>query len=175
MSGLDCVVDKVSPHKIDRYNLNRLLDVTYLRILGAPMDRVDPEGCRIVIDNYGIGPTLDGLLKALQGCGAEVIVETGADDRYLEARVASVFARRERERELHAINSKEEFRVDGLSVGSGSSSSAQTLAWLEAWKRTGQQWPGFIRRSYRPVCNLDGTIPPRKREPPIWKDDHESI
>ncbi len=55
-----------------------------------------------------------------------MIIEAGADDRYLEAHVASVLARREREGELQAINSNEEFRVDGLSVGTGSSSSAQT-------------------------------------------------
>jgi ribonuclease HII len=167
--GLDFVIEKVPPREIDRYNLNRLLDVTYQRILSTLLDRADPKDCRIVVDNYGVGPKLDGYLRDIERRGAEVIVEAGADDRYLEARVASVLARRERENELHAINSNEEFHVNGLSVGAGSSSSAQTLAWLAAWKKTGKEWPKFIRRSYRPVYRLDGTGPPNKEDPPLQK------
>lgn len=169
--GLEFLVAKLPPGEIDRYNLNRLLDIAYVRILAALLNGIDPGGCRIVVDNYGVGPALHRVLTALQERGAEVIVEAGADDRYLEARVASVLARRERENELRAINSDEKFRVDGLSVGSGSASSAQTLAWLRAWKRTGREWPGFVRRSYRPVCNLDGRSPPKKQEPPIRKEN----
>jgi ribonuclease HII len=165
--GVDFGIEKVTPREIDRYNLNRLLDVNYRRLLNSVLDSTDPEGCRIVVDNYGVGPNLNGFLRALERRGAEVVVEAGADDRYLEARVASVLARREREKELQAINSNEEFLVDGLSVGAGSSSSEQTLAWLGAWKKTGKEWPGFIRRSYRPVCGLDGTSPPKKRDPPL--------
>lgn len=158
------------PREIDRYNLNRLLDVTYRRILSTLLDRADAKGCRIVVDNYGVGPKLDGYLRVIERRGAEVIIEAGADDRYLEARVASVLARRERENELQAINSNEEFRVGGLSVGAGSSSSAQTLAWLGAWKKTGKEWPRFIRRSYRPVCSLDRNSPPKKLDPPLQNE-----
>ncbi len=165
--GLDFVIERVPPQEVDRYNLNQLLDVNYRRILSAFLHCANLERCRIVLDNYRVGPSLDGFLRALEGRGAEVIVEARADDRYLEVRVASVLARREREKELQAINNDAKFHVDGLSVGSGSSSSARTLAWLGAWKKTGKAWPWFIRRSYRSVCNVDGSSPPRKQEPPI--------
>ncbi len=48
--------------------------------------------------------------------------------------------------------------------------SAKTLAWLKAWKTTGQPWPWFIKRSPRTICELDGTPRPKKRELPIPAD-----
>ncbi len=41
--GLDFVIEKVPPREIDRYNLNRLLDVIYRRILSTLLERADPK------------------------------------------------------------------------------------------------------------------------------------
>ena len=168
--GLDFIVEKIPPWVVDRFNINRLLDVTYQRILNVFFRRAKPALCRVVVDDYGVGPTLDRFLRALGNQGTEVTVEASADDRYLEARVASVLAKREREKVLEAVNRKPEFRVDGLSVGSGNAGNAQTLAWLKAWKESGQEWPWFIRRSFKTVYELDGKRPAKKREPPLRED-----
>ncbi len=168
--GLDFIIEKIPPWVVDRFNLNRLLDVTYQRILNVFFREARPELIRIVVDDYGVGPTLGRFLRALENQGAEVAVESGADDRYLETRVASVLARREREKVLQAINRKPDFAVDGLRVGSGNAGNAQTLAWLKAWKASGQPWPWFIKRSFRTIYELDGASPPKKREPPIRED-----
>ncbi|GIV01001.1 MAG: hypothetical protein KatS3mg014_2616 [Actinomycetota bacterium] len=155
---------------IDRYNINRLLDVTYQRILNVFFRRAQPGLARIAVDDYGVGETLERFLRALGNQGAEVVVEAGADDHYLEARVASVLAKREREKVLEAINRKPEFQVDGLSVDSGNAGNPQTLAWLRAWKATGRPWPWFIRRSFGTIRELDGAEPRRKEEPPLRDD-----
>ena len=70
---------------------------------------------------------MDRFLRALENQGAEIVVEAGADDRYLEARVASVLSKREREKVLEAVNRKPEFLVDGMSVGSGNAGNPQTI------------------------------------------------
>jgi ribonuclease HII/rRNA-processing protein FCF1 len=168
--GLEFIIEKVPPWVVDRYNLNRLLDVTYQRILNVFFRRAQPALCRIVVDDYGVGPTLDRFLRALEKQGAEIVVEAGADDKYLEARVASVLSKREREKVIEAINRKTDFLVEGMSVGSGNAGNTQTIQWLNAWKKTGQDWPWFIRRSFKTIYQLDGTTPPRKREPPIRAD-----
>lgn len=168
--GLDFIIEKVPPWMVDRYNLNRILDVNYQRILNVLFRRARPELCRITVDNYGVGATLTRFLRALENQGAEVVVEAGADDRYLEARVASVLAKRAREKVLEAVNRKPGFQVDGLSVGSGSASNPATLAWLKAWRGTGQAWPWFIKRSFKTIYELDGTGPRKKKEPPIREE-----
>jgi ribonuclease HIII len=80
--GLDYIVEKIPPRDIDRYNLNRLLDVTYERILNSFSDRVQPELSRIVVDDYRVGYTLRAFLRGLENEGAEVVIESRADDRY---------------------------------------------------------------------------------------------
>ncbi len=168
--GLDFMVEKIPPWVVDRYNINRLLDVTYQRILNVFFRQANSELTRVTVDDYGVGETLRRFLRALENQGAEVVVEAGADDRYLEARVASVLAKREREKVLEAINRNPEFQVDGLSVGSGNAGNSETRAWLKAWKATGRDWPWFIRRSFKTILELDGVEPRKKMEPPIRDD-----
>lgn len=52
----------------------------------------------MVVDDYGIAGVLRLSLEELDARGTEVITRDGADDRFIEARVASVIARHERER-----------------------------------------------------------------------------
>jgi len=109
-----------------------------------------------------VGPTFDRFLQELRSRGAEVVVQPAADDRYIEARVASVMAKWERESVMRAINTDPEFCIAGLSVGSGMGGNPQTLAWLRAWKSSGRPWPSFVRRSHRTVWEMDGGLPPSK-------------
>ena len=90
--GLKFFTDKIPPWQVDKYNLNRIMDITYQRILNIFFREVDISKCRIVLDDYGIGVTLRRFLRFLEDNGAEVIVTSSAEDKYLEAKVASILS-----------------------------------------------------------------------------------
>jgi ribonuclease HII len=116
-----------------------------------------------VVDDYGVGFRPKQLLRTLKEQHAEIVIEPCADDRCLEAKVASVLAKREFQRDLTAMNG-EEFWIAEHSVGSGMSSDARTLAWLPAWKAADRPWPSFVKRSARTIAKIDRVKPPRKTE-----------
>src|SRR6266704_630634 len=126
--------------------------------------------CRIVLDDYGTGQTLRRYLRSLQNAGAEVIIAHKADDNYLEAKVASLIAKREREKTMETISKSEQYKVDGIDIGTGNAGDAQTLKWLKAWKATKKQWPWFVKCSFRTVRELDGVPEPTKDRPPVRDD-----
>ncbi|MGH2711757.1 MAG: hypothetical protein ACRDH9_11200, partial [Actinomycetota bacterium] len=164
--GLDYLVEKVPPSDVDDFKLNSLMDVSYKRILNRFFSSSKPEVSRVVLDNYNLGSALHHYLQRLESQGAEVVVAYRADDTYIETRVASVVAKRERIEELRALNGDPEFRVDGLSVGSGSALRSDTQEWLHAWRASGKPWPWFIRRSYASIRKIDGGTLRRKRDVP---------
>ena len=121
-----------------------------------------------MLDDYGAGFHLNKYLKALAEAGAEVIKTSKADDIYLESRVASLIAKREQQKVLEAISRNPEFQIDGISIGSGNAGDPNTLKWLKAWKATGQQWPWFVKRSFKTIREIEGiTQEPKKSYPPI--------
>lgn len=167
--GLTFHIQTIPPWHIDRYNTNRIMDVVYKRIIsdlthGLPLDKLS-----IVLDNYQIGDNLSGYLHSLEKEGVKIIVSEKADDQFLEAKLASILAKRERERIMNGINAR--FKVKGLSIGSGNASDDRTKKWLKAWKETKEPWPWFIKKSYSTIRNLDGlTGNIKKIEPPIRHD-----
>lgn len=163
--GMDFIVEKIPPWHVDKYNLNKIMDVVYQRILSYFTRKIPPESTRIVIDDYGIGLTLTNYLNSLQNAGAEVIVENKADERYLESRLASVIAKREREKVMEVIGSS--FSLPGAPVGSGNAGDPETLKWLKEWKNSGKEWPWFVKRSYSTVRELNGVVKAKKIDPPI--------
>ena len=169
--GLQSIVEKIPPWHVDRYNLNKIMDVVYQRILATFFRHVEPQRSRIVIDNYGVGASLKRYLRAMTNIGVEVVLATGADVYFLEARVASVLAKREREKVVEALHKSLEYHVDGQTVGSGNAGDPETLAWLKAWKATGRQWPWFVKRSFKTVRALDGIAGAAKKETPPIRDD----
>jgi ribonuclease HII len=169
--GLDFVVEKIPPWHVDRYNLNKIMDVVYQRIISFFLRHAESSQCRVVIDDYGVGATLGRYLRALENAGTEVVVATGADDRFLEARVASVLAKREREKVIEALRQSPQLQVDDHTVGSGNAGDPETLAWLKAWKATGKQWPWFVKRSFRTVRAMDRLSGEAKKEAPPIRDD----
>ena len=169
--GLECTVEKIPPWHVDRYNLNKIMDVVYQRILATFFRHVETRQSRIVIDDYGVGASLGRYLRAMTNAGSEVVVTTGADDHFLEARVASVLAKREREKVIEALHKSQEYHVDGQTVGSGNAGDPETLAWLRAWKATGRQWPWFVKRSFKTIRALDGIAGTAKKEAPPIRDD----
>jgi len=156
--GLDFIVEKVPPWDVDRYNLNKIMDVTYQRILNIFFRKAEIESCRIVLDDYGIGDTLRRFLNFLERQGAEVVVTRNSEDKYLEAKVASLISKRVREGVIKAINENPEFQINGISVGSGNAGDSQTIRWLKQWHTSGRGWPWFVKKSFRTVRQIEGKL-----------------
>jgi ribonuclease HII len=161
--GLIFLIEKIPPWHVDKYNVNKIMDVVYQRILSQLMREVKPKDCRIVLDDYGIGSNLLKYLDFLESQGAEIKVEIKADEKYAEVRLASVVAKREKEKVMEAINKT--YAINGYSVGSGNANDPVTLKWIERWKETGKPWPWFVKQSFKPIGK-----PVKKMEPPIRHD-----
>jgi len=169
--GLDFIVEKIPPWHVDIYNLNKIMDVSYQRILSTFFRIAKIDQCRIVLDNYGVGPTLTQFLKFLEIQGAKVIVTNNSENKYLEVKIASLISKKIREGVMQSINEKKEFQIDGVSVGSGNAGDKQTLEWIKKWYTSGKKWPWFIKRSFKTIWQIEGRkIKPRKITPPIKED-----
>lgn len=171
MLGFDFITEKIPPWHVDKYNLNKIMDVVYQRILNSFFRKTQIEKCRIVLDDYGIGATLKRFLKFLKIRGAEVVVATNSEDEYIEAKIASLISKRIREGVMKAINEKSVFQIDGLSIGSGNAGDKQTLEWLNKWHASGKEWPWFVKRSFQTIRKIEGkTGRPTKMIPPIREE-----
>ncbi|MFC2010139.1 hypothetical protein ACFLUL_00995 [Chloroflexota bacterium] len=170
-SGFDFEIEKVPPWHVDQFNLNKIMDVGYQRILSIFLRRAAIEQCRIVLDDYGIGKTLNRFLHFLEMQGAEVVVTSRAEDSYLEAKIASLVSKRTREAVIKAINANPEFRINGLSVGAGNAGNPQTLEWLNQWYKIGKPFPWFVKRSFQTIRKIRGEQGKVwKRTPPIREE-----
>lgn len=168
--GFDFIDEKISPSDVDRYNFNRIMDVRYQRLLSLFLQKVKINQCRVVLDDYGVGATLKMFLNSLTQKGAEVIVTKRAEDKYLEAKVASLISKRIRETSVKEINENIEYQIKGLSVGSGNAGNKQTMDWLKKWYESGKEWPWFVRRSFKTIREIEGkTGKPQKIVPPTEK------
>lgn len=162
------IEEKIPPWYVDEYNLNKIMDVTYQSILNQFFNKVEISKCRIVLDDYGIGDSLNRFINFLKKQGAEVIITNKAEDTYLEAKVASLISKRTREAVIKAINDNPDFKINNKSVGSGNAGDSKTIEWLTEWKKAGKDWPWFIKRSYKTIMELDGIKEkPKKQNPPI--------
>ena len=158
--GLVFLIEKIPPWHVDKYNVNKIMDVVYQRILSQLMREVNPKDCRIILDDYGIGDNLSRYLNFLESQGAEIKVESKADEKYVEARLASVIAKREKEKVMEAIDKA--YKINGCSVGSGNAGDPRTLRWIEKWKETGKPWPWFVKQSFKTIGKSV-----KKVDPPI--------
>ncbi|MEW6201701.1 MAG: hypothetical protein AB1546_06985 [bacterium] len=172
-SGFDFIIEKIPPWDVDKYNLNKIMDLVYQRILDKFSKKVSIGECRIVLDNYGTGAALRRFLYTLEEQGAEIVVTEKAEDKYLEAKAASLVSKRTREAVVKAINDNQEFQIDGLSVGSGNAGNKQTIEWLKKWHTAGKDWPWFIKKSFRTVRQIEGkTKKVLKSVPTIDESSH---
>jgi ribonuclease HII len=95
-----------------------------------PHGRV-PQEVRVVADDYGIGGPFSDLLEDLRIHGADLHRERGADDRYIESRVASVRARRERDRIVREMMRAQMQPPRDERVGLGWAHAKETQTWLK--------------------------------------------
>ncbi|MCX7641344.1 MAG: hypothetical protein N2Z20_01765 [Elusimicrobiales bacterium] len=154
--GFNFLVQKIPPWQIDKYNINKLLDITYQRMLNLLLNKVDVKEVRVVIDDYGCGFHLNRYFQALEKAGAEIVKTNKADENYLESRVASIIAKREQQKVIETISKSPEFQLSGISIGSGNAGDNETLVWLKKWKETKKEWPWFVKQSFKPIRELDG-------------------
>jgi ribonuclease HII len=167
--GLSFQTHTIPPWHIDKYNTNKIMDVVYKRIISDLIHGIPLDQLSIVLDNYQIGDNLQGYFNSLEKKNAKILVLEKADDKYIEAKLASILAKRERERIMNGINSR--FRINGISPGSGNASNDRTKKWLEAWKESKEPWPWFVKKSYSTIRKIDGlTGSGHKVDPPIRHD-----
>ncbi len=166
--GLKFLIQKIPPWQFDKYNINKILDITYQRMLSLLTSNIPLDEIRIVFDDYGIGFNLNRFLVSLKNAGAEVIKANKADDNYLESRVASLIAKREQQKVIEAISKNPEFQIEGAVIGSGNAGDPETIRWLNEWKKKGKEWPWFVKTSFKTIRQIDGiTTEPKKVNPPI--------
>ena len=152
--GLYFDIEKIPPKNIDKHNINRLMDLAYQRIISGLIKVVQPNQTSIVIDDYNIGSNFKNYLNELEEMGAAIVIRHKADDNFLESKLASIIAKSVREETMKQIN--DDYVIDGIHIGSGGPADPETQKWLQAWKRSGQAWPEFIRTSYTTIRKLDG-------------------
>ena len=68
--GLCFDIERIPPEKIDKYNINRLMDAAYKRIISCLMQGIRPDKASIIVDDYHIGRELKDYLGShgKEGC-----------------------------------------------------------------------------------------------------------
>ena len=167
--GLSYEIETIPPWDVDKYNVNKLMDIVYQRLLSRVLNGLDSTKCRIILDDYGMGNNLHLYMKSLSKAGAEVRIEARADEKYVEVKAASVFSKWRRELAMKKIGEK--FSMPGIPLGSGNAGDPLTVKWLREWKKSGQQWPWFVKISWKTIRELDGIEKePVKGAPPVRHD-----
>ncbi|MHA1222426.1 MAG: hypothetical protein ACTSP3_04015 [Candidatus Heimdallarchaeaceae archaeon] len=166
--GFFYLYDKITPWHCDLYNLNKIMDIIYTRLLSRLSRNIDFKKCRIVLDDYNFGNKLGVFFNSIENQGAEIITEYQADNNYLEVKIASVVSKWQRELIMKAINSNPDYRINGYIPGSGNANDKMTINWLKAWKKEGKSWPWFVKKSYKTIRKINGILEPiEKKAPPI--------
>lgn len=166
--GFEFLIEKIPPWHFDEYNINQLMDLTYQRILSHFSQRIDLSKTRIVIDDYGVGYRLNKFLNFCKSSGAEIVVASQADDKYLESRIASIVAKRTQSKVLEALSRDKRYHLTGYELGSGNAGDSKTLEWLKAWWSTNKSWPWFVKQSFKTIANIEGRQVYKKHKiPPL--------
>ena len=167
--GLHFTTEKIPPRILDRFNVNKIMDLYYQKIITKLVRECRNNNVQIILDDYGYGKSLSDFLSSLQKTAIKIKVESKADDNYLEAKLASIVAKREKEKIIQVIN--DEYGFDDCPVGSGNAGDKYTIAWLERWKKTGEPWPWFVKTSFSNIRKMDGLDEKVvKLEPPIREE-----
>jgi len=169
--GLSFIIDKIPPAHIDKFNINKIMDVVYQKILANLVREVNISQVRIAVDDYRVGQDLNKYLRYLEDAEAKVIVVQKADETYLEAKVASLIAKCEREKIMESIANSKEYQLKDCPIGSGNAGDEKTIKWLKAWKATGKPWPWFVKQSFKTIRDIDGKTDKIKKEDLSFKKD----
>lgn len=166
-TNVETFINKITPLEIDYsgISINRLMDFGYRDVLKRERGRI-AESC-IIMDNYQIGDALTQEFDSWSEKGAEVKVESKADENYVSAKIASIVARYERKQEVEEIieANKLEYEGESYELKDGSNSS-EIEDWLVAFrsKYPYRRFPYFVRSTWSNVQNIEDQYP-RKTTP----------
>jgi ribonuclease HII len=169
--GFSYQVEYLSPILSDRYNTNRLFDLFYKRLINSLIKNYPDQNFRIVLDDYGTGMYINDFFHDLIKKGNEGIIISQAEEKFIEVKAASLLSKYIREHILYEINNHDGYNIKGLSIGNGNLGNQQTIKWLKLWYNENKEWPWFIKKSFKPVLEMEGkktTI--KKRHPEINKE-----
>jgi ribonuclease HII len=161
------VAEIISPKLIDKYNINQLLDLFYQKIISNLLKSATDGGCRIVLDDYGAAEDLKkwGFDKN------EMMILPRAEDRFIEAKIASLISKKIREGIMENINELPQYQIDGISIGNGNISNSKTADWLSQWHAGERPWPWFIKKSFKTIRDLEGQSDKVKKISPVLKNE----
>jgi ribonuclease HII len=163
--GFYFTTEKISPNLFDKYNVNRLLDIFYERIILKLLKIVPSKTCRIVLDDYGTGKFQDLSNQN------EFLILPKAEDQYIEAKAASLISKKIREEILNRINQLPEYKIDSLLIGQGNVGNPQTIEWLTKWGVSNKEWPWFIKKSFKTITVLNNKTNQEKKNIPELKKE----
>ncbi|MEN2999968.1 MAG: ribonuclease HII [Acidilobaceae archaeon] len=140
--------EPITPAEIDRHNINRLEERAIARALLSLHKRLGNRllDSRIVVDKFG---PARGLAEELRGRGfrGELLIEEGADERYVEVSAASIIAKHLRDARLKVLSSLYGVR------GSGYPHDRETIEWLRRALSAGER-PPIVRYSWSTLASL---------------------
>jgi ribonuclease HII len=148
-SGLRIQIESIPPAIWDGDSGHSLRRASYQKIIDDVLRDAPVSSCQVVLDRFEAESPLDLVLAELSDRGAETVHEYKADNHYLAARAASVFARHERLRLYEELLKDPRFKVEGVPIPLGTSGTDAAKAWLAAWKSSGRPWPWFVKKSAR--------------------------
>jgi hypothetical protein len=123
-----------------------------------------------VVDDYKTGKFLENYLDNFSQTN-EIKIVTRAEDKFIEAKAASLISKYLRESILHQINQPSEYKINNKSIGLGNVGNPATLDWLNRWKKARKPWPWFIKKSFKTVHDLENKTKKVKKIKPSLRDD----
>lgn len=142
--GFYYIIDIIQPREIDRFNINQLLDLSYMKLIRQLVTDIPyRRAVRIVIDNYGVGEGLQRFLEGIKGeNNFETVIATESEDKFLETKLASLIAKSYREKILRNLQDKCQI-PEGLIKGNMANKALNSF--LKDYSKD-DSW--FIRRSF---------------------------
>lgn len=144
-------VVKLCPTEIDRvvetgsrlHKLNRLEACTMARVI----EHLKPESVYVDASDVLPGRFKQHIAEEVS-FKVNIVSEHKADRTYPIVSAASIIAKVERDREIAEI------RKTYGDCGSGYASDQKTISFLEQWIRTHEEYPNFVRKSWKPAKRI---------------------
>jgi len=144
-------VEKLWPKEIDRVvdshiklqKLNRLEAQTMAKVI----DALRPDKAIVDASDVNEARYKEHILESLS-YKPEIISEHKADRNYPIVSAASIIAKVERDKAIAELTRK------FGEMGCGYPTDSQTIAFLEEWLRQYDEYPDFVRRSWKPAKKL---------------------
>jgi ribonuclease HII len=136
-------IDKVVNSHIKLQKLNRLEAQTMAKVI----DALKPDKAIVDASDVNEARYREHILESLS-YKPEIISEHKADRNYPIVSAASIIAKVERDKAIAELTQK------FGEIGCGYPTDPQTIAFLENWLRQYDEYPDFVRKSWKPAKKL---------------------